>query len=385
MVKTNQEIMHEYVKNRQANSKAVNTIKTDITSLKGLLSFVDNKPFKNITEEDTRDFIGGFSNVATKVQYATRIIKFYRWFNRLDNRERPSIMKWFEYPSKDLLIKNKDADVKQYLITDEEYQTIIQFCGEEPKWSALFETLYLSGARPNEVNQMNIGDVEIDEKNRVIITLRDSKTIPRKVPLPDNPSMLIRWLEYHPRKIDKNTPLFLSNSHRKYFKRMVTVAINRKFDTIKKYTNIKKTLTPHCFRKTRATIMFSNRDPIFDDTEIGKFFGWKPHTVVDRRQQYDLRDFDDLKEKIQGKNKVRLDTFDIVKQERDTLERKYRNEIRDLKKGISDLKHQLVKKTEIDNFVMDSLSLIAREMIQKQGIESIKEIFRKHNVPLAED
>ena len=69
--------------------------------------------------------------------------------------------------------------------------------------------------------------------------------------------------------------------------------------------------------------MFSSRNPIYDDTEIGQFFGWKPHTVVDRRQQYDLRGFDDLKEKIQGKNKVKLDTFDIVKQERDTIDQKY--------------------------------------------------------------
>ena len=34
---------------------------------------------------------------------------------------------------------------------------------------------------------------------------------------------------------------------------------------------------------------------------------------------------------------------------------------------------------------MDSLGVIAMEMVQTKGIDSIKDIFRKHNVPLVRD
>lgn len=53
--------------------------------------------------------------------------------------------------------------------------------------------------------------------------------------------------------------------------------------------------------------------------------------------------------------------------------------------GIDILKNQFKNKTEIDSFVMDTLGIIAKEMIQNQGVESIKEIFRKYTVPLAGD
>jgi len=34
---------------------------------------------------------------------------------------------------------------------------------------------------------------------------------------------------------------------------------------------------------------------------------------------------------------------------------------------------------------MDSLGIIAGEMVHTKGIEAIKELFHKHNVPLAKD
>lgn len=355
-MKKNAEIIEEYKKFRETNNRGKITIMGDITAIDQLIKYTNGKNLHKTTDKDTISFIGSYTGLSTKEQYGTRLILFFRWLNKLDKRERPENMKWFEYPSSDQITKTKDPDVKKHLITDDEYAKIIQFCGDQGIWAALFETLYLSGGRPDEVNNMNYNDVEIDENNKVTVTLRKSKTIPRKVPLPETPHMLLRWMEYHPLKDDPDAPLFPSSNHKKYMKHMVTVSINRKFDTVKKYLNLKKSLTPHCFRKTRATIMFSSRDPIYDDTEIGQFFGWKPHTVVDRRQQYDLRTFDDLKEKIQGKNKVKLETFDIVKQERDNYEK--------MSKDFSDLKNENKELKEILDRTRDEF-----EQVKKSNID----------------
>jgi integrase len=182
---------------------------------------------------------------------------------------------------------------------------------------------------------MNIGDV-IYEGGKVTVLLNNSKTIPRKVPLPDTPKMLVRWIQNHPFKDNPDAPLFITGSNRTSDKRMFVKNINRHFNVVKRNTGIKSTLTPHCFRKSRASIMFSSRTKdggiIYDDKEIGQYFGWKNHTVSDRRTQYDLRNFEDLKEKIHRKVKS-VETYDTVVAERDTL----KEELDSLKKQMNDI------------------------------------------------
>lgn len=335
----NKEILNQYKEVRKANGMRDNTIFQDMVTLNGLIEHTKGKNLKDIDAKDTQTYLNHLDNIVTKMTYASKIIKFYKWYFKLKKRERPKNMEWFEYPTAKMLRKQQDPDIKKYLITDEEYNKIVQFLKSDLKWSALFETMYLSGARPNEIMQMNIKDVDI-EPDGVTITITDSKTIPRKIPLPENPKLLIRWYESHPYKNNPDSPLWISNDKKNYHNRMVTISINNKFKSIKKYTGIKKSLTPHCFRKTRATIYFSSRNPTYDDSEISKIFGWEPLMVAIRRRQYDLRNFDDLKNKIQGKIEP-VETYDIVKQERDTLIEKQKKEINILKEQYSKIREVL--------------------------------------------
>ena len=117
---------------------------------------------------------------------------------------------------------------------------------------------------------------------------------------------------------------------------MNSLSINNKFETIKKNTGIKDSLTIHCFRKTRATIMFSSRNPTYDDSEMAKYFGWKTWTVHERRNEYDLRTEKDLQDKIIGKT-AKIETYDIVKQERDSLIDKQEKIINKLMNKINEL------------------------------------------------
>ena len=116
--------------------------------------------------------------------------------------------------------------------------------------------------------------------------------------------------------------------------------------------------------------MFSSRDPIYDDTEIAQFFGWKPHTVVDRRQQYDLRGFDELKEKIQGKNKVKLETFDIVKQERDNYE-KMSKELLDLKKENKYYKDEIENLSKQQSELKETIEASVLQLLSDKGYKIV--------------
>jgi integrase len=340
----NSEILERYIKFREANNKSKNTIKGDIYTLSKLLNFTNNKPLKKeIDESDLQGFMKTLNSLGTKSQYGMKLITFYRWLFKITTKhQRPPNMEWFEFPSEDLKTKHRDPDVKKYLITPTEYSKIIQYCKANMKWSALYETLYLSGGRPNEVNEMNIGDV-INEGGKVTVLLNNSKTIPRKVPLPDTPKMLVRWIQNHPFKDNPNAPVFITGSNRTSDKRMFVKNINRHFNVVKRNTGIKSTLTPHCFRKTRASIMFSSRTKdggiIYDDKEIGQYFGWKNHTVSDRRTQYDLRNFEDLKEKIR----------DTLKEELNSL----RKQMKDITVVISNMQHNNVAFKEVNCELQD--------------------------------
>ncbi|MHA1968123.1 MAG: tyrosine-type recombinase/integrase [Candidatus Hodarchaeales archaeon] len=351
----NSEILEKYIKFREANNKSKNTIKGDIYTLSKLLNFTNNKPLKEIDESDLQGFMKTLNSLNAITQYGSRIITFNKWLFKITAKhQRPPNMEWFEFPSEELKAKNRDPDVKRFLITPIEYHKIIQYCKTKPKWSALYETLYLSGGRAGEVNSMNIGDVII-EGGKVTIILRNSKTIPRKVPLAETPKMLLRWLQNHPFKNNPDAPLFHSESRSNLYKRALTQNINDNFDIVKKYTGIKSSLTPHCFRKTRATIMFSSRNPVFDDTEIAKFFGWKPHTVSERRAQYDLRDFDDLKAKVQS-NVKSVETIETITAERDTLKEELdslRKQMNDITAVISNMQHNNVAFNEVNCELQD--------------------------------
>ena len=226
----NSEILARYKKFREANCKSKNTIKGDLVTLNTLIKFTKNKPLNEINESDLQGYMKTIRALGTKTLYGMKLINFFKWLKNeeikkknekiedekkkiplLPKRARPDVMAWFEFPSEELKAKHRDPDVKRFLITPTEYNKIIQYCRAKPKWSALYETLYLSGGRPDEVNSMNVGDVII-EGGKVTVTLKKSKTIPRKVPLADTPKMLIRWIQNHPFKDNPYAPLFPSYS-----------------------------------------------------------------------------------------------------------------------------------------------------------------------------
>ena len=95
--------------------------------------------------------------------------------------------------------RQKNPNLKSSLINPEEYIKIIQKVKMDLRMSALYETLYLSGARPNEVCNMRIEDI-INEKGKISLIVKDSKSLPREIPLTEKPSLLLRWLENHPNK-----------------------------------------------------------------------------------------------------------------------------------------------------------------------------------------
>jgi integrase len=205
----------------------------------------------------------------------------------------------------------------------------------------MWEVFYLSGGRLAEIQKLKIKDILI-EGNNVSIRINYSKTRPREVPLSGQPNHLIRWLEKHPFRENPENPLWISYASRNFLKPLAYSTIGVKFNELIRKAGLKSTLSIHCFRKSYATNLFEARSKdggiIYDDKEIGQLLGWKPHTVVKRRQEYDLRNTKDLKKKIFKSTGKSLETYDNLKKERDMLENQYQKKITDMEQDMYDMK-----------------------------------------------
>ena len=318
--------------------KAETTIEGTAYTLIKLAEHLKNKPLKKATEKDLQEFFTSLKcSDGTKDQHGSRIMKFYRWTFELKKKRCPENMEWFHFQTEKQKLRSKDpkAKEKQFVTTDEYQGIISKTINLHDK--ALFETLYLSGPRPDEICSMNINDVHELDKGWEI-TVKRSKTEPRNIALDGYPEHLLRWVENHPNRDNKESPLFMSRS-RIANGRMTTKGIESRLITIIKDSNIKKTITPKSFRATRATIMFGDTKRNFTGKEMALHFGWRPKAVPERREQYDLTDYEDLKKKVFGKGKKR-ESSDAIKGQNEKLRKnneKYENEINDLKEQMEAL------------------------------------------------
>lgn len=329
--KSNIKIIENYKKHRDSLGKAKNTVKTDINAIRKLSLNIGNKSLNNATEDDLKAFFTEIKNFIMRDHYASKIICFYKWLLKIEDEERPNNMKWYKYSKTSDREKQKNPNLKASLIEPEEYEKIIQSVKMDLRMSALYETLYLSGARPNEICNMRIEDV-INDKGKISLMVKDSKSIPREIPLIEKPSLLLRWLENHPYKEDKKAWLFISLDRRYKNRHIVASSVSEKFKNLVKKLKLKKTLILYSFRKTRATIMFNKG---YDDKEMGLLFGWRPHTVIDRRNEYDLRGLEDLKAKVFKKAEIY--------KTREQLEEENNNKIENQQNQIDKLNNKLEK------------------------------------------
>jgi len=368
--------------------KSKQTVKNESNTLRKLARFLGNKEFKNTTEQEIQSFFGNSDIVQSNRSrdlYGAHIIKFYNWLLKLKRKQRPPFMDWFEYQTSTQKQKQVDPNKKEkQFITHEEYDKLQRWTADAQE-KALWETLYLSGARPREICSMRIDSVRELEKGYEI-TVYDSKTRPRNIPLSEHPEHLLRWVRNHPYQDKKKNTLWLSKSKRKMDNPMIPDVINFKLKKAIERAGIKTTITPHCFRRTRATIMFSQRSKdggiIYTDKEISLHFGWQPGSVPLRREEYDLTDQEDLRAKVFG-SVEKAPSYEVIKVQKEKYEKKIdkidninthlSNRIKDLEHKMEDMVHN--RDTELSNMeIQAKLDKENTEKFAKENPDEYKKI-----------
>lgn len=381
--KENSKTIEEHITDYNSINRTLSphVIRSKNQILRKLAHYLENntnhKSLRKATKEDLKKFFttdkyvkDGSHNLTGSV-----LIPFFRFVYEIDDVHlRPPNMGWFRTISKRAKLRNNDTHRKdKLLLTPYEYKKIIEyskdFYGQN---KAIWEIYYLSGFRPEELTSMNIEDVKEDKNDNIVwVSCPNSKTCPRPIPLSEYPENLIRYLGNHPKRNDKKAPLFFNIQGSTKLQRLRIQQIERRFRQMREKLKLKPTLVIKSFRKTRATIMFNSDDPMINnDTTICKYMGWSPTTVVLRRLEYNLTDFEDLKKAICKKPMISK-SYDRIEAEKNEIEKGLKNDMEHMKKiyenvigqlkaDIHELKHQF------DDFENNVLDERIREKIQEQ-------------------
>ncbi len=168
--------------------------------------------------------------------------------------------------------KNGKGKLPEEILSEHNIKEMLNHC-DNFRDSAMIMVLYEGGLRCGELLSMKIKHVEIDDNIPVMRITVDGKTGMRKLPLVDSVPYLRNWLNNHPSKNDKDSPLWtslrLSKKTRKPWS-LTHEGIRGTVKLIGKRANIEKRIYPHLFRHSRLTELAK----IMTDSELRMFAGW---------------------------------------------------------------------------------------------------------------
>jgi len=225
---------------------------------------------------------------------------------------RVALRRFFRYLNKEDLIKdvkttlrNNRKKLPDEILTQSEVEEMIK-AADHPRDKAIIGLLYEAGLRVGELASLKIKNIEFDEYGAAIKVR--GKTGERRIMIVSFASLVAKWLEMHPRRDDKEAPLWV-NLSTNYDKEGIRYeGIAQKIKKIAKKAEIKKSINLHLFRHSRATHLAKH----LTEAEMNVYFGWvqgsdMPATYV----HLSGRDVDDkilqihgLKPKDKGKKDV---------------------------------------------------------------------------------
>ena len=223
--KTNDENLENFIISI-TNKHQPNTV-INYKSLLSTFSKAVNKPFKDVTREDIDRYLATLKPSTAEIM-KSKLRAFFKWFYNCDKKTLPEVVSHLETNKKALAPTKTEADV----LDPEEIEKLIN-AHSKVSHKAIIEAFFVTGARTNEIRNLNVGDVK-EEDGIVWFNFRVTKTKMRKVPVypnPDNPVALypkyvMMWKEkLHPLKDDPLAPLFISLTNRRYHQRMTNNGI----------------------------------------------------------------------------------------------------------------------------------------------------------------
>jgi len=219
-----------------------------------------NKPFTNVERKDVINFL----SYLEQSNYAPHTISDYkgvlrRFFRFLGKEEMIADIK--------TTLKKRKKKLPEELLTEEEVKRMID-TATHPRDKVIIALLYEGGLRVGELAGLKLKNIKFDDYGAVIKV--KGKTGERRVRLVLSSSLLAKWMDMHPEKDNPDAPL-LVNLSTNYKKIGITHrGLSNVILRIAEKAGIKKHITPHLFRHSRATHLAMK----LTEAEMNEYFGW---------------------------------------------------------------------------------------------------------------
>ena len=195
--------------------------------------------------------------------------------------------------------KIKDKLSREDLPTDDDCQQILRACSDSLMDRAMLSVHMEAGTRIKELLSMQIKHVVIDEYGAMIAV--DGKTGARKIRIVSSVPYLVKWINAHPYKDDRNHALFISTFNTKFLGQGLSYGgFQAKLKKIVKNAGIDKRVHSHLFRHKAITDLAGK----LTEPESRKRYGWsKSSNMPSRYTHMNNQDVDDKMLKIYGLKK----------------------------------------------------------------------------------
>jgi hypothetical protein len=138
------------------------------------------------------------------------------------------------------------------LPTDDDCKELMNACGDSLMEKAMFGTHIEAGTRAKELLSLQIKHVIFDEYGAVISV--DGKTGARKIRIVSAVPDLLKWINAHPYRNDRNHALFISTHSERFMGNALSYhAFNRRLKKRCRQAGIDKRMYSHLFRHKEIT------------------------------------------------------------------------------------------------------------------------------------
>jgi integrase/recombinase XerD len=232
------------------------------------IAAVGGKDFQDWTRVDAERVVEHYSR-ETRSEWTLHSIKsalkrFFKWL-RASEDEYPPEVRWIRTNvRRDRIRLPGDGDI----FDESDVRKLIDAAGNV-RDRALIASLYESGCRIGELGTMRIRDVSFEKHGCRLNVI--GKTGSRQVLVIQSAHYLAVWLSVHPRKGDREAPLWVSLSSTNRGDQLRYDAIRMMLAEVAKKAGVQKRHNPHLFRHSRA----SHLAPHLTEATMCSLFGWR--------------------------------------------------------------------------------------------------------------
>lgn len=260
-----------------------------------------DKDLKDITRDDVKAIIASLNKVHKTaitrkdfINYNKTIWKIILPEKDLNGRPDDSIIpySWRIEINNDKSLQRDKADK----FTPEEYARIQNSLSKDPRTQLFLALMYECLARPQELCYVNIEDVDLRDNYARIRIKEHGKEGTKTLQIIDSYFYLAEWLNHHPRRDDKESPLFITMANNSRYERLSPKQSNKVLQRKLKELGIRKHITNYSFKRNGVTARYIAGEAA---QNIQKIAGW---TSTDQLHTYDLSSQEDfLKEELKRK------------------------------------------------------------------------------------